>query len=60
MIEVPYWWDRKYASLLATVYSQRPELFTNPPTTSAPIPQNPPSVYQKKNADSKGKLSHYS
>ena len=40
MIEVPFWWDRKYESLAATIYSQRPDLFTIPPT-SKPIPTHP-------------------
>jgi hypothetical protein len=41
LIEVPYWWDRKSESLAATIYSQRPELFTEKPTAS-PIPLAPP------------------
>jgi hypothetical protein len=46
LIEVPYWWDRKYDSLAATIYSQRPDLFTEKPT-GQPIPLNPPSEHQK-------------
>ncbi len=37
MIEVPYWWDKKYESLEATIYEQRPELFNRKPVTN-PIP----------------------
>jgi ATP-dependent DNA ligase len=42
LIEVPYWWDRKYTSLAATICSQRPDLFTEQPlgtpiSTTAPI-----------------------
>ena len=37
LIEVPYWWDKKYSSLAATVYSQRPDLFTEKPKGD-PIP----------------------
>jgi hypothetical protein len=42
LIEVPYWWDGKYASLAATVYSYRPDLFTEK-ITGNPIPLTPPS-----------------
>jgi ATP-dependent DNA ligase len=45
-IEVPYWWDRKIQSLAATIYSQRPELLTEKPT-SAPIPLSPPATHKK-------------
>ena len=42
LIEVPYWWDRKFSSLAATLYSQRPELFKERPIGD-PIPTSPPS-----------------
>jgi hypothetical protein len=45
LIEVPFWWDRKYSSLSATVYSQRPDLFSEPPK-GTPIPTSPPSMQQ--------------
>jgi ATP-dependent DNA ligase len=41
LIEVPYWWDRKYESLAATIYSKRPDLFTEKPKLP-PIPETPP------------------
>ena len=40
LINVPYWWDRKYESLQATIYSLRPDLFTEKITTE-PIPLEP-------------------
>ena len=43
LIEVPYWWDRKSSSLEATIYVQRPELFTEKPTEK-PISPIPPST----------------
>jgi ATP-dependent DNA ligase len=46
LIEVPYWWDRQYDSLAATVYNQRPELFAAPPGTT-PIPLTEPSSTSK-------------
>jgi ATP-dependent DNA ligase len=46
MIEVPYWWDRKYSSLAATTYSQRPDLFTTKPTEALPIPIKVPGGQQ--------------
>ena len=42
LIEVPYWWDRKYPSLFATVYNQRPDLFPNEKPVVDPIPLTPP------------------
>ena len=42
MIEIPYWWDRKYESLAATIYSQRPDLFLSEIPSSKPIPSVPP------------------
>jgi hypothetical protein len=44
---VPYWWDKKPESLAATVYNQRPDLFTEKPTSPS-IPVNPPIVRQLK------------
>jgi hypothetical protein len=41
LIEIPYWWDKKYESLEATIYDQRPELLSRIPVTS-PIPPNEP------------------
>jgi len=45
LIEVPYWWDRSYESLQATIYSKRPELFSKKPSVPT-IPTIPPSVNQ--------------
>jgi hypothetical protein len=53
LIEVPYWWDRKNESLAATVYNQRPDLFTEQPTGTA-IPLAPPvNVQQNVKMESK-------
>jgi ATP-dependent DNA ligase len=40
---VPYWWNRRYESLAATVYSLRPELFSSQPS-GVPIPLSEPST----------------
>jgi vancomycin resistance protein YoaR len=48
---VPYWWDRKYESLEATVYNQRPDLFTEQPT-GKPIPLSAPSDQEKIKSES--------
>jgi ATP-dependent DNA ligase len=37
---VPYWWDKTHSSLAATIYNQRPDLFTEQPK-GVPIPSNP-------------------
>lgn len=47
LIEIPYWWNRSYESLLATIHKQRPDLFTEVPQ-GTPIPLNPPSAKDKK------------
>ena len=55
LIEVPYWWDRKYESLKATVYSKRPDLFTEeerPAASSNPIPSTPPQSQKPKSSES--------
>jgi ATP-dependent DNA ligase len=61
LIEVPYWWDRKYESLASTIYSQRPDLFTFPPEGS-PIPVSPPTAPQspKINESNPIFLTHFS
>ena len=57
LIEVPYWWDRKYESLQATVYSQRPDLFIEEPW-GTPIPLSPIDVPVHRSAESKLKHSY--
>jgi hypothetical protein len=52
LIEVPYWWDRTFDSLAATVYSQRPDLFTEKPN-GIPIPTSPNTEEQKPTNTSK-------
>ena len=42
LIQIPYWWDRKYESLAATVYAYRPDLFKEQPSGN-PIPTLPPT-----------------
>lgn len=41
-MQIPYWWDRKYESLAATVYAYRPDLFAEKPSAN-PIPAIPPT-----------------
>lgn len=44
---MPYGWDRKIDSLAATIYNERPDLFTEKPQ-GEPIPLSPaPSEYTK-------------
>jgi ATP-dependent DNA ligase len=52
---VPYWWNRKYESLAATVYTQRPDLFTFP-IPGIPIPLSPPTRQEKSKSESKKTL----
>jgi hypothetical protein len=42
LIQVPYWWDRQFESIAATIYNLRPDLFREP-AISKPIPANPPA-----------------
>jgi ATP-dependent DNA ligase len=56
LIEVPYWWDKKYSSLAATVYSQRPDLFTEK-IQGTPIPNTGPTPKPKSLKDKKFMLS---
>jgi hypothetical protein len=45
LVQIPFWWDRKYESLASTIYSHRPDLFSEPPR-GTPIPLTEP-VFQK-------------
>ncbi len=43
LIDIPYWWDHKLASLMATIHKIRPDIFPlPPPPTVTPIPISPP------------------
>ena len=50
MIEIPYWWDRKYESLQASIYSQRPDLFAEKPK-GTPISTIEPKVTEIKQSN---------
>jgi hypothetical protein len=52
LIEVPYWWDRKSSSLAVTVYTIRPDLFSQIPLGVA-IPTIPPQTRQKNTTGNK-------
>ena len=56
LIEIPYWWDRKYSSLAATVYSARPDLFTEKPQ-GIPIAIEAP--FHEKSAPLAGRIVFY-
>ncbi len=43
LIEVPYWWDNKKESLMATIQLYRPDLIKA--TDSLPIPAQPPMTF---------------
>ena len=45
MIEVPYWWDKKFSSLEATIYNERPDFFAERPP-GQPIPTVKPAIPQ--------------
>jgi hypothetical protein len=47
LIEVPYWWDRKKASLEATIHSHRPDLFSQSPPGKE-IAVTPPNTTQRR------------
>ena len=55
LVEIPYWWDRRYESLISTVYNHRPDLFTQKPTFD-PIPLSPPSEHQQLATRNESKL----
>ena len=50
-IEIPYWWDRSYGSLYATIYNQRPDLLEKIPSL-LPISTKIPSISEKLEAKS--------
>jgi hypothetical protein len=41
LIEIPYWWDQRLATLQATIHKIRPDLIPNPGLAS-PIPTEEP------------------
>eukprot|EP00026_Physarum_polycephalum_P001342 Phypoly_transcript_01343.p1 GENE.Phypoly_transcript_01343~~Phypoly_transcript_01343.p1 ORF type:complete len:974 (+),score=101.70 Phypoly_transcript_01343:154-3075(+) len=45
LIAVPCWWDGKEDSLAATIRRARPDLLTDMPISSAPIPRDPPGDF---------------
>jgi hypothetical protein len=47
LVQIPYWWDRKYESLASTIYSHRPDLFQEP-SLGTPIPLTEPVVAQRR------------
>jgi hypothetical protein len=55
LIEIPYWWDRKYESLVASIYSQRPDLFNNP-IKSQPIPLTEPNKKHKQKSEAESNI----
>jgi hypothetical protein len=53
LIEIPFWWNRAYESLEATIYNYRPDLFTQKPSAKAiPVtePHKPSKSESNKNA----------
>jgi hypothetical protein len=46
LVKIPHWWDRKLESLASTIYSHRPDLFSEPPM-GTPIPLAEPTVQKK-------------
>jgi hypothetical protein len=61
LVQIPFWWNRKLDSLSSTLYSRRPELFTEIPIAS-PIPLIQPSPLKKPKSQSKfiqRNISHF-
>jgi hypothetical protein len=58
LIEIPYWWDRKFNSLAVTIYTYRPDLFTEAPMGKA-ISLIEPSADLKKRREIQGKHSPF-
>ena len=46
LIEIPYWWDFKKSSLIATIHSHRPDLISSR-GDGEPIPNEPPKGIPK-------------
>jgi hypothetical protein len=46
LITIPYWWDKKFESLAATIHARRPDLFDGTPI-GTPIPWEAPSISKK-------------
>jgi hypothetical protein len=44
LISVPYWWDNRKDSLLATIQTFRPDIIT-PIHNISPIPNQPPQLW---------------
>lgn len=43
LVIIPFWWNRKEASLVATIRELRPDLLQDYPIRAEPISQTPPS-----------------
>jgi hypothetical protein len=56
MIEVPYWWNRKYESLAASIYRKRPDLFSEKQMGTT----IPPSLIESQKYLSKNQFSIFS
>lgn len=41
LVKVPYWWDKKKESLIATICKERSDLFDIIPSNATPIPSSP-------------------
>ncbi len=47
LIEVPYWWDYRKETLIASIHQVRPEVVKNFPVTADPIPKEPPATRKR-------------
>jgi hypothetical protein len=45
LIQVPYWWNFKKNSLMATIYQVREDLISHLPINSTPITKDPPQEF---------------
>jgi hypothetical protein len=58
LVQIPYWWNRKCESLASTMYSNRPDLFSEPPLGN-PIPLSEPVVQKKRRTSEESKLVYW-
>ena len=49
VIDVPYWWDKKKESLMATIKMKRPDLIQEDTSKFDPIPEIKPMTLAKTN-----------
>jgi hypothetical protein len=54
LVEIPFWWKRDFPSFSATIFSHRPDLFSEKPI-GTPIPTIKPTSDQKQKSEAESK-----